>query len=251
MGKLSRLALPFAICLFFTGCSAYRVTMPRVSGAALTKEQKAIFFAELTKKEAEIRSAKLLFNTQIIEAGDQTTVKQAILFEKPQKLRIETFPLNQSIALSLFVTDGSDATFIDHNSGERYDDITPTDILRSFLHLPIDHKDFISLLTASVPDRFLNDNLVVIEDNKSQKKLLIVQDSDSWLLLDSTTNRLLEAALNEQFQKSTALYLKYEWDSGAFPVTIQLVAKKDFSIKLKTRSAQTNVAISDSNWAKN
>jgi outer membrane lipoprotein-sorting protein len=238
------------VLLLLNACATARFAAPPFSGRTLSSAEKADFLSQLDQRAKQVSSFKALYSAKISEAGGEAiSIKQALVFSKPNKLRIEAFPLNQSIALSLFVSDGQRATFIDHGSGERLDGVSGGDILRATLKIPLAEADFISLIIGAIPAQFLVSANVEVQSNEDSKQYLVLSnDKHAWWLVDGKNFLLISGGISEQFQDTGVLEVRYSGDEreqqGIYiPAGIDLNIRDNISASLVLRSSQVNTQV--------
>lgn len=246
-----RSMLLFIISLF-VACSTATFKKPMLGSYEIISDQKTELLKNLTDfSNNSPFSFKISSDSTIKSTDGKFIFRHAFLFEKPDKLRIEAFPLNTGISLSLLVSKDGNAKYIDSEEGIIHEGSAREDFFGRYLKVPLSERDLRYLLIGRIPFEFLESGKLKIysEGNnafydivygdfqfywKVDKKTLVTQEFQVWDIFNG-----------KQILK-TSYYEFADVDRFKLPNQLSIEApSQDLMLDLRYKKIVTNTDIND------
>ena len=180
---------------------------PLVHRVSASAEERSSLASLLLTRDSEIRSLRSLSRVDVTEGKNRSSVRGAIVFDKPDKFRLELLPLSAAYTLQLLVAQEGAATLLNPADKQAVQSSSASGLLQAALKLPLSERDLMSYFLARVPGRFA----VLIQDSSearverdaasSEMRVLLLASGDQWTV-DTTTGLLTSAVLLNRFDKS-------------------------------------------------
>ncbi|NMC62048.1 MAG: hypothetical protein GYA55_02665 [SAR324 cluster bacterium] len=150
-GTVNILEVIFLLGMFLaTSCAPKQIILPQIQGRALTPEERQVIFNSLQEKFDAVQSAKILYDANFTNRDETQSLRLVAVFEKPEHLRLETFPDTSFLSLQLMVMNGTIVSLIDNTSHKAFLTNNAERLLRRFLKLPIGAADLIAILSGRI-----------------------------------------------------------------------------------------------------
>lgn len=247
--------LLLAVCL--SSCALVAGTQrPTLRGRELTKTEASTFLSKLRDKDSALRTFRALYKATLTGLGGESSLRKAVVFEKPSKLRVELFPTTSFYSLGLAVIGGKKSWFIDPTekiarSGDKNDNF-----IRSTLKIPAGASELMSLVAGTVPT-LLVDNLLstdsgkVFYDEATNKYQIVEGDFYSFWSIDGATLLGERADFRSRFDDTLSLRVTQSKYTGSIPYSLPSEIKfwvpgEGISIDMSLTTASINDKLSDS-----
>jgi hypothetical protein len=151
----------------------------------------------------------------LTESEQTSAVRGIIVFQKPDKFRLEILPPSATYTLTLLVAREGLATLLDPREKSAVVSSSASGLLQAALKLPMSESDLMSYFLARVPPRFAarvsNQKEALVTTNTQTGKLMVrlTDTGDTWTI-EPTTGLLTEATLVNRFDGLTDVELGYE-----------------------------------------
>ena len=235
---------------FSLSCSNLRsYPLPVVNGDRASAEQLAAFTAAQTLRGFAVKSFRGLYRCQIAQGAQRLTTKQAVVFEKPDRIRVETFPLNGGLSLGLLIGQEGKLSFIDPIQKTKMESESDQNLIYRALRLRLNRQDLMSYLSGNVPEQALHEQDGVLHLALSNGDAAFADPDFRWYyLLAGESKDLIRAELRSPLNQGLELridYLNYTKISGiSVPDQIEIVIPRDsVQIELNLISAKINEEI--------
>ncbi len=247
----------FFIILAVAACShAPVVPPPVIAGEKLGSLEKGHLLEKLRAIDMSVQSFRSLYRTRIIDSNEKNSLRQAIVFSKPNRIRIESFPDNSFYTISLLIADDSGATLIDTTDHVAYQARDASSLLKRMLKIPVEASDLMSLILGHIPaqelDRLLSSShSEVYRDPEKHEVHISLEEQEAYWLLDADS-LLIKAA---QYRSSSSDDVVFSMNTSGEKeesgieivshVTIEM-PRDEISIELDNTSLKMNSDVQDS-----
>lgn len=228
--------------------------MPSVAGRPLDTSEKQILFEKIHARESELKSLRALYSFEVSEKGKKNRLRQAIIFEKPESLRLETFPETSFLSLQLTVLRGQIGSFIDSSAHQAYLANNTEKLLSRFYKLPLAPGDLMGLLSGRTPEKEIErmrwgEEYEVRLDDKAGRFLISRNDGNFIWVLRKDSLLLEEAIYRNIFDDSVILHAKMDdiryVDTIPLPHKVSFyLAADDIALELTAQTFKVNRDIS-------
>lgn len=230
-------ALP-ALLLILSVVSCTRVPAARLgAGAApLAAGQVSAFDVNLTQLDAEITNFRGLFESVYRVDDDQWTVRQAIVFAKPDRLRVETLPLVGVTTLSLLVAQAGQAVMLDPGTKTAYRGRADEEFFLRFLRVPLKERDVMSFLLGRIPVSYrVGEDVATLRGDNS-----IFVKKGRWFTaeLDGTSLLAKQIEIRDPFRDTVTLSIALTYE-GVPPLDRGSTTSGNEDAHIQTPSAVT------------
>jgi outer membrane lipoprotein-sorting protein len=248
--KIGWYGLVLCLAVHSVGCT--RVMTPRLGDKALivaTDESNNVI-SRLRERGNEIRSFRSLYRSRFSSSEGTWTLRQAVAFQKPDSLRIDTLALVGLSALSLAQIKGKKAMYLDLAEKKASVAHASSDWSLRYLKLPLTPQELMALITG----RLASSTLEALSQDSGVKG-----DADSWYItqgnyLYAKVNKksflLDEVQLWDQFKDKELLSLTFKsYKEDGIPNELSVVIPKiSLSVNLVASSSSINPTIPDSTF---
>lgn len=221
-------------------------------GQPVTDSERHNLLKQIADKNSQSPSFKLLTRAQIQSGDDLVTVRYVIIYDAPDRLRVEVVPLNSFITLQLLILNDQEGWLFDRQEKRAAFSKSPEKLIQKVLHLPLSTSALAALFSGRVLDTDLKVMIGAPDTSKgellrSRNDLgenviaLLNPNSKAEYILDQNTLRPLIHLRRESESAYPALIGSYTWSAGKFNETAVLRPKLN-SIQL--RFPQEDVALS-------
>lgn len=243
--------LTLSSCSFIAGTGR-----PVIEGREISKDEAKKLLSKLKDKDTALQTFRALYKATLSIDGAENTGREALVFEKPQKLRVELFPPTSFYSLGLAVFGGKESWFIDTTEkiarrGEKNDNF-----LRSSLKIPVGVTELMSLATGTVPSELIdkitenNDAKVFYNESKNEYSIIEGDFYSYWNISGETllTNRV---DFRSRFDDTLSLRVIQGSYTGSVPYSLPSnlefwAPKEGVKIQLALTTASINDKFSDS-----
>lgn len=155
----------FIIFLLSLGACAPRTAwkpLPIVSSAV----EAELVLQKLARNSADLRHAKILYNARIKHGDEVTSLRYALIFEKPQRLRVEVLPLNGFYSLGLFAVSEAGSVMLEPSEKVATLSNNPQALLARYFYLPLSPSALIHLIAGALSPEALAAGLEVRQSDQ-------------------------------------------------------------------------------------
>lgn len=255
--KSARLVIT-AACFALSVQGCVRPPLPVISGdAVLATERQAVFDA-LYRADDEVKSFRGLARVKSID-GKGSSYRQTVLFEKPDRFRIEALPLDSAYTLYLVVAANGTLKALNPPQREAISSLDERALFARLTKLPLGTREMMSLLIGRVPPTELHADTEIYRPSAARVLYLKNRNFTSYYVLDADTLRIVQAEFRNQFSEELVARIEYSYENGpvaAFParMTLTVPDSNDASARFQWTMIKVNdtlpanlfeVAISD------
>jgi len=247
-------ALSLILAFFFSGCYG-RAFHPLFDGEALSEAQRGAALNKILSYKNEAQTFRCLSHARSDINGEKATLRYAIVFERPDKLRIEALPLNSAYALSIVIANGDKFLALDTSSKRAYSGKPDAENFSKTLNLKLDSKSLIPLVIGRLPLELytlLGDTRRVQFRLAPDTKTLRANLDNFNFYLEFDAESLLLKSFQSKDSKRGTLALRIDYDnyqevSGIkVPATIKLSIPADrVNIDMRLSAPNLNQALGD------
>ena len=254
---IGRILLPFLIVVTLLSSCTPRVPRIPFDGTIASTSLTATIREKLTARDGELTSLRALADAEISDTGHGGSqgvahLREAVVFVKPDKLRLEILPTQGAYALSLLVTNNGSLTYLEPPEKRAVRGSESERVIYSILKLAVGERELMSLLTGRIPPRYLS--------KEGGAALLVSRDSSSYLLsrgdgaedfeIDSESLFLKRVTFRSRFNDSLVGEITYSSVGNSTPplpreVSIESAGLKQ-RIHLTWSVIKPNVVVPDS-----
>jgi hypothetical protein len=150
----------------------------------------------------------------LTESEQTSAVRGIIVFQKPDKFRLEILPRSATYTLTLLVAREGLATLLDPREKSAVVSSSASGLLQAALKLPMSESDLMSYFLARVPPRFAarvsnqKEALVATDSQTGRVTVRVTGTGDTWTI-DAGTGLLTEATLINRFDELTDVELSF------------------------------------------
>lgn len=241
------------------GCANRASRLSDLPGRDVAEREQAEVLRRLKASGEEIRTFRGLYDVTIDESAGRGRLREAIVFARPDRLRLESFPENSFVTINLTVADDTGALFLDPGEKTAYVARAGAGVLQRMYKLPLEAADLMSLVTGRIPSHEISNEhstvapseevpLVRLDEEEHEFVLRRKDDSAQWRV-DSEHFMLKSAEYADAegqviFRVSTAG--SREVDALAIPAQVLLqMPLERTSIELNFQSSKINIAVPD------
>ncbi len=218
--------LILVVALLVSGCSITR-RPPSIqpAGTLVSVSESEALIERLTKIDRELTSFKGLAKASITQDGDKGLIRYAVVFDKPDRLRLEMLPLTGFYTLSLLVVNDSKAVMLDTQEKVANTSSDSLTLLKKLLGVPLKASDMMSFFACRLPSEIL-DSLAsstetrVFRDPATQSYLIFSKNNQYVFRVDERTGLLREAQLHEMYSDDLSMTLGFDEPVSSGTVTI-------------------------------
>ncbi|MBN8550683.1 MAG: DUF4292 domain-containing protein [Deltaproteobacteria bacterium] len=201
--------LPLALCLsLLCACTSRAPQVPRplptqLSGAAATAA-----LERLTSCNAAVHSFRGLARAALQQEEERNAFRYVVVFEKPERFRLEALPTNAVYTLSLLVSDQQEMLYLDPAAKMAQRGPLSAATVKKYLGIPVLPSSLMALLTGCAPfDESGAESTQVSED--SARQLVQVRSSKFLYEMGGPELEPRRVFLINQFDDHVALLV--EW----------------------------------------
>ena len=243
----------FVLSILATSCAPRRTPL---TGASISEAERTRISELLLLRDEEISSLRSLSQVDLTEPDSSTSIRGVLVFEKPDKFRLELLPLSTTYTLKLLVAREGLATLIDPIERAAVRSSSASGLLQAALKLPLSEPDLMSYFLARVPPRFaarVSDSKEATATSDSASGILRIQikaTGDVWNI-DPNTGLLTAASLMNRFDGSTDVELRYSGalQNGAITLPAQIevrLPRQSLSMTFTLTTSKLNQEIQES-----
>jgi len=238
--------LLIAITLSVSGCGIHGMqnsSIPRGSPISPHEEYKVAQL--LIDKDEEIKSFRGLYRSSFEHEKESWQARQAVVFQKPDKLRIEALPLVGVATISLLVARQGVATYLDVPNKKAYQGSAESDFFNQFLKVSASERELMSLFVGRIPARYLN----AVQIRSIGDSYSVTRGGYVWKINKSTllcSYAEVRDAFNERiiFSIEYGSPMQINKSSVSVPNSIKIVSHRDSSTALgELVSGEINLSI--------
>lgn len=156
--SMCRRALGVVIVVLCCGCGAMsRGGSNLVKGTPVSPQEKQQVLRTLAQRDDEISNFRGVFRSTFAYEDDKWNARQAVVFQKPDRLRIEALPTVGVSTISLLIARGGTATYLDVPNKRAYRGSAENEFFNQFLKVSASERELMSLFVGRIPSRYLGD----------------------------------------------------------------------------------------------
>jgi hypothetical protein len=215
------------VMLWCAGCGTSLTALkPSVKGEPLHQMEADAIIERLWVRDNEIRTLRALARSTFVHGDDSQSVRQIFVFQKPDKLRLETLALQTATTLSLVTSREGIATYLDPGQKEAKTGNAESQFFNALLHIPASEQELMSLISGRVPSRFLVPGELEVYRNGDGTLSLVKGNFLYYWLVDEADLSVRECQIRDVFKDNLLFRVVYEGrrveDNIVLPETIHL-----------------------------
>lgn len=216
--------------LSISGCTRLSFH-PLVSGSEVSDEEKASVSTRLKEKDEQLYTFRGIAKGKSEGGEIEGQFRQVMVFERPDKLRLEWLPIDAAYTLQLLIAKGGTATYLDTQSKKAVKGSLKHQFFESALNLPADEQTIMSLIIGFVPARFaVRDDLKIYKDATLNKIFVFTGDKSFYARLDPVSLLIEECELRNQFNGKLIVRASYSRKSlSPLPQRVVIYSRDDGS----------------------
>lgn len=236
----------FILSIICLGCA--RVPRPALAPEVLDADTKQSLISELRSIDSSVNSFKGLARGVIQDGDERAIIRYAIIFKRPDNLRVEALPATGGYTLSVLSATSSGVVVLDPVSERAYRSSDPSQAMKTALRLPLKADELVSYLLGIIPQKKLVGDL---DARSGDQGLQIIKDNFlGYWLISPDSRRLKRVELRKTpFGRPTLIIQYGEYVRSAeryFPRELSLeVPGENISAQLTFRSAEFNQIVND------
>lgn len=232
------------LVLAASGCSSHFMRVPKVSGAKLPNSAAARVISRLAECGSTVESFRGLARASLVQKEERAAFRYAIVFSKPDKLRIEALPTAAVYTLSLLLTNEHNLLYLDATSKTAHRGPVAVPMLNRFLGVPLLPPDLMSLLTACAPTQISSAEASLVYED-SQRGVLQVSTKGMLLEVSNTTFDPQRAFVINSFDDRVALLIEWsdyrDVQGQQLPGTVKItIPEHSVTLELNFTSSEIN-----------
>ena len=244
-------AVFLALICSIAGCSTARFSSPLESSSTrLSLNELSDLRARLLVRWHEIDQVRVLMRGQLISSDERQSLKAALVWSAPDRLRLETFPAVGAYSLTLLVADGMQARFLDYRSKNALigDD---QKTIGEILGVEVRREELVGALLGRVSESVLSSSdLVAYRESASQQIVLLWDGNKRWTRIDPNSGLVIELAYGDAVDGALVLSVEnnssFETNGVHFPAEVSLRAReREFTLELSIATAKFSNSLSD------
>lgn len=156
LGRLTFRLSAFAAAAVLSGCSFLFGTSADLDPArfsTVTADERAAILDEITEPSGSIRTGRLLYRTTMRRYVASESVRQAVVFEYPSKLRIELFASGFNKLIALLIANEGQMYMLDPSTSRAYLGTVSSDSIERLLSFPFLPDELVSWSLGALPQR--------------------------------------------------------------------------------------------------
>ena len=247
--RIRKILLPLILAGGLWGCAAGRHPAP--AGVLMSGIEARGIFEALARKDEQLRSLRALARIHATTPDGEVSYREAVVFVKPDRLRLEALPLQGAMTLSLAVLKGGEVRVLDPGAKHAVVGMDAEGLIRTHTKIPVAPAALMALLAGVVPQHALRegeDRLRLFVDSAQKIYTLVRGDFVEYYRFDQQSLGLLEAQLRRRFDDRLAAAVRYAPArpglGGLRDLHIELPLEKT-SVSLSWLSAVVNGAVAE------
>lgn len=133
-----------------SGCS-FRETVPELQGPLIPTAHVTEVMNNFDTHRRSVSDIKALIRTKIVHGDETESYRYAVIYRRPDALRVEVFPLNSFYTLSLLAVLREKLVSLDTTSSIAYEGNPSRDAIERAFGFPLNIEEIASLLLAEIP----------------------------------------------------------------------------------------------------
>jgi outer membrane lipoprotein-sorting protein len=226
LGMQIKILFLLFICFLYSSC----VTRPKLPSIEnyqeLNSDAKVAFIEELNLIQTDIQTFRALARTTLREGVSRTTLRQVIVFSRPEKLRLEFFATSFNRLVSLVVANDAEIQAIDFDEGIGYQGKASAKNIERLLTMPFSLEQSMLWFTGKflppAQRELLSSSLLISDDGGEYFLRLVYRDNRYFGLRYSASSdpeqdkislRLLSLELRDYSKDQLLLFTEYFYDN--------------------------------------
>jgi outer membrane lipoprotein-sorting protein len=151
-----------SLLVFCVSCSPRPARFSIEQGMLLSPEEQGSILSLFLTRDKELSSLRQLARVRFETSEGSQTGRQVLLFERPDRVRLETLPLNTNYSLSLLVALNGQATYVDFANKKAYQGNAERELFGRFLKVPASERVLLSVFSGRVPTELIQEGDVKV-----------------------------------------------------------------------------------------
>ena len=210
--------------VFFLGCAtSSNFQKPKITTTEINGAQREEILSKIKEQSSTApKSIKLVSDSKITSAEGSFDFRQIFVFQEPDRLRIEAFPLNTGIALNLLVSKDGNAKYIDMEESVIHEGSAKEDFFGRYLKVPLSERDLKYLLISRFPKELLAsaDKIKIYSDSQNSYYDVIFGEMQFYWKIDKKTFLTQEFQVRDIFKDKLLIQANYFEFSGSENLTL-------------------------------
>jgi hypothetical protein len=239
------------LLLMVAGCGPAYIPRPKLPGQALPAPAVERVLTQLRERAGAVRSWRGLSHSVMREGRQSGKVRHAILFTRPDRLRVETLPAGSAFSLNLLAVEHGEAVFLDPGSKRAYKGRVDAELLRDVVGIQADLSELMLFLCGIVP---VDDSGAAggwtAYQTPGAASLMLVQGESRYFVLNAQSLELDRAHVRDPFTDTLRFeigYSDYQESGGErLPRRIEVgIPDRKIAVELRFDKISLNGAISE------
>lgn len=244
---MRRCLVVFLLLCFTAGGCARRSALPPISEIEISAREYAELRASLSACGSTIQTFRGLARVSAHQGSDRSTFRYVLVFEKPDRLRLEAIPTTAVYTLSLLVSAQGQFTYLEPPEKRAVRGAGIQQMLGRYVGIPLEPSDLMAISLGCLPPRYNIQDLRSYRD--TERNIIQVVGNGLLLELESGSFATRRLYLISPLDDRTAVEI--EWQGAhspnlSAPFSMQIrVPRHELRVDMNFTSIQHNATISD------
>lgn len=203
------------LCLTICSCMSRRIPRPEIDGELLPAADNAQILADLSSSDQEIETLRGLTRTTIRHEDGRERLRHVIVFEKPDKLRVEALPLNSAFTLNLVAARDGKVVVLDPGSKRALTGSAGSGLIKDTIGIPVDESELMSYMSGRIPSAVIardagQQSVRVYRNDQQNTTAVVVGNYRHFWLYNNDTLDLQTVQIRNPFRDRLLLEICYE-----------------------------------------
>ena len=205
--------LLFLFISFFIGCSTTSsIHKPKFTTGEIVGDYRYEILAKIREQSSTApKSIKLVSDSKVTSTEGSFDFRQIFVFQEPDRLRIEAFPLNTGIALNLLVSKDGKAKYIDMEESVIHEGSAKEDFFGRYLKVPLSERDLKYLLISRFPSELIEspDKIKIYAETQNSYYDVVFGEMQFYWKIDKKTFLTQEFQVRDIFKDKLLIQANY------------------------------------------
>ncbi len=229
------------LCLLFCGSSACgRIRLPDIRDyRALEGEERAGVVSRINEWKKLPNAFRSKLAVQVSAGIERQDIQQAVVYEAPSSLRIDTFATSFNKLISLVIVTGTSFVALDTDKQVAYLGTNSPDNIARLTHLPLTQNEYAAWMLGFYPGDLSEGSVTVLRKTRSKEEVAVEQDFPdgrkmlAYLTLDDSSEpriRFLELKTLLEDGSTAKVLSEYRFDPKQMPCGKTMPSEMKFSL---------------------
>lgn len=202
----------FLLFLFgLTGCSLFYSAPPTIKGEPLAEVEQNRLIDQLLDNSAEVKSLRAVAKTKMVFRGNTDFFRQIIVFERPERIRLEYMPTHAIYTVSLLTANEREAVYIDVGEKKAWRGTEATNLMQKLIRVPITVSELTVMFAGRIPNEVLSaEQLTIYHDTNDNAYQIVSSDLNRMIILDAFSLQMRRIEVRSGGGRSLSMAVTYE-----------------------------------------